>query len=162
MPTVMTEQLQELAEDFGRRLSKWGWWNDAVLVVGMYPKEEGGDTRTVAPRVYLVGPLTEEEPPTRALSRSTRGAHEWLSIPYPDAVDLELFSYALATRPVPERGRYLNFLVVHFTRVENGGAKGRFGFTHHQPLETPGAEEHLDDITWVRDTLAEIGVCDLP
>ena len=161
MPTVITEQLRELAEDFGRRLSQSGWWNDALLVVSMYPKDEGGDVRTVAPRVYLIGPLTEE-PPTRLLRRSARGTHEWVLIPYPDAVDMDLFSYALATKPLLERGKHFNFLVVHFTRVDNGQAKGRFGFTHHQQMETPRAEEQLDDITWMRDALAELGVCVLP
>lgn len=160
MPTVITEQLRELAEDFGRRLSQWDWWEDALLVVGTYPKGED-DIRTIAPRVYLVGPPTEE-PPTRVLSRSTQGSHEWALIPYPDAVDEDLFTLALATKPLPQEGKYLNLLVVHFARVEGGAAKGRFGFAHHQQLEQLGAEPLLNDIAWVRNTLAEIGACVLP
>lgn len=157
---MMTEQLRELAEDFGQRLCRWDWWEDALLVVGTYPKEEGADTRRIAPRVYLVG-AAAEEPPMRVLSRCTRGTAEWVSIAYLDAVDLDLFSYALATKPLPRNGKHFNLLAAHFARVDDA-AKGRFGFTHHPQMDTPSAEERLDDVTWVRDTLADLGLCVLP
>jgi hypothetical protein len=90
---MMTHELQDVVEDLGARIARWGWWQDALLVAAMYPREPGSGVRRTAAKVYLLGPSTEQ-PPMRVGSRATRGTTTWASVPYLDVVDLEKFSYA--------------------------------------------------------------------
>ncbi len=91
-----------------------------------------------------------------------RGQHEWLLVPHLAAMELEDLSLAMATRPLPSRGKFYNLMVIHYARLEDGSLRGTFGFAHQPQMDESAAPQYLDDVAWIREALAQLGACQLP
>jgi hypothetical protein len=153
---VHTENLQELAVDFARRMSALGWLTDALLLSGMSPGVTPGmnpGTRTIENHVILIGPTTDEPAPLKPIERSTRGRADWVRVSpdFSGALDMNKYINTITTMPI--RRKQLNILVVHHKRREGEGSV-RFFLAHHEDMERPHANKKLANDEWVYDTFS--------
>ncbi len=148
-------------EDFRQRVSRWGWWTDALFVGCTSPKD--GSVYRSELRVYLVGPETGTPPVYAWREESLRG-RAWVSVLLPDAIDLSLQGLAAATQPVRGDRRIQNFLAVHLSRGSDATMEVGSRWVHRPDVDVPGGYAVVDDLTWVCDAVAqlELDTPDLP